>query len=95
MLLYEMIHKRPIFDGMSTSQVVTLTTKGKRPDFTVHCSDDFKQLIEKCWAQNPEERPSFIKIRIQLERILESRPKLPKLKVEEEKTSLEDDIVFE
>lgn len=88
-----MLHRHPIFNKMSTNDVIANVTRGERPAFTVPCSSDLKQLIEKCWAQNPDERPSFIKIRINLEKIYESRPQIKKM--EEEDSSLTDDIVFE
>lgn len=33
--------------------------KGNRPEFNQNVPDCYRRLIEICWAQNPEDRPSF------------------------------------
>lgn len=36
--------------------------KGERPEFNEFVTEQMKNLISKCWSQNPEDRPSFDEI---------------------------------
>ena len=49
--------------------VVQVGMKGLRPLVPSTCSDKWKELMEKCWAENPADRPSFDQIIEYLEEI--------------------------
>ena len=102
MLLYELIHRKKIFDGESTTAVIEKISKGERPPILVSCSNDFKELMSLCWDNDPNKRPSFIKIVNKLEEMLEQRIEREGMSVpvniidnKYEKQDNDDDIVFE
>lgn len=65
MILYELFALYPAYeDPHSPHKFAYLQNivDGKRPKLDGRFPDFFKELITKCWAQNPEERPSFVEI---------------------------------
>lgn len=44
------------------NQIVTDSTKEIRPEFKVEIPDCYRQLIENCWATDPNQRPTFDEI---------------------------------
>eukprot|EP01088_Endostelium_zonatum_P006348 TRINITY_DN18468_c0_g1_i1.p1 TRINITY_DN18468_c0_g1~~TRINITY_DN18468_c0_g1_i1.p1 ORF type:complete len:1043 (-),score=184.05 TRINITY_DN18468_c0_g1_i1:31-3159(-) len=63
MVLWEMItHKAP-FAGLHPLQIVRAIDKGSLPEIPKNSpSTDFSQLINDCWAKEPDGRPSFAEI---------------------------------
>lgn len=45
--------------NVTAFQLKTMILNGHRPVFDVPIKDDLKKLIEKCWSQNPNDRPTF------------------------------------
>lgn len=42
---------------------------GERPKIPDGCLDGFSELIQKCWAQDPSQRPSFRDVKAKLSNI--------------------------
>ena len=63
MLCYEVLTGyEPFYEERSLSKVKEKVLKGERPNLPDHCPPSLKELIERCWAQEPKERPSFADI---------------------------------
>eukprot|EP00057_Strongylocentrotus_purpuratus_P029969 XP_780355.3 PREDICTED: serine/threonine-protein kinase B-raf [Strongylocentrotus purpuratus] len=59
-ILFEIIAGRWPLQYACSESVIYQTCSGRRDDFrNVTCSSTMKNLIQECWSQNPNERPSF------------------------------------
>ena len=47
--------------------------QGYRPKKPNACPDDIWQLVQSCWAQQPDARPTAAMVRTQVEQLLRSR----------------------
>ena len=71
MTLWEMMEaRRPFRQFNHCEQMEKWTKEGHRPDLTVQCPPGCKRLLERCWHQSPEQRPSFSKIVDDIQRLL-------------------------
>lgn len=60
MLLYELLTEKIPWENVNQEVVMRLVMiEGKRPQIPSKTPQPLKDLIEKCWAQNPDERPPF------------------------------------
>jgi len=67
-VLWELITREEPHHGMSPFQVVfSVGSQGVRPTIPMSCPSDFRTLIEECWDENPDQRPSFDEIMIHLQ----------------------------
>ena len=60
--IYQIITNEELFSGWNAIQIlfnVRACYRPKIPDYTIQC---YRELIEKCWNQNPMERPTFDEI---------------------------------
>ncbi|XP_075719818.1 proto-oncogene tyrosine-protein kinase ROS [Rhinoderma darwinii] len=57
------------YQGYSNAEVLHYVRSGQRMDSPDNCPDDIWDIMLKCWAQNPAERPRFAKIQKQLEEL--------------------------
>ena len=63
MMLWEMLTKQVPFSGMEYPQVIfTVVLRNNRPDIPEDTPPKLKHLIEACWDQDPNKRPSFERI---------------------------------
>lgn len=62
MLLFHMIEKRVPFSKVDVNTIFNDTSKGKRPTLTRKNSQSIIDLMNLCWSQNPNGRPSAVKI---------------------------------
>lgn len=63
MLLWEMVANTQPFKGKTAAQIMyEVVEKGSRPPISSRCPSGLKALINACWAQDPEQRPSFHQI---------------------------------
>ncbi len=69
MIMFEMIHRETIWPNEGTSAVIKRVVEGRkpmsvdmvggRPQFTVKCRKDVRELIMDCWVGDKDKRPSF------------------------------------
>ena len=60
LILYELITNEIPFDGLNSYEIVkTVVIKEKRPNFNKEIPSCYRNLIENCWSQNYQERPTF------------------------------------
>ena len=60
MLIYELLTGIEPFNEVSNPNSIPLKVcNGIRPDIPSYVSKPFRNLIRQCWAQNPNDRPSF------------------------------------
>jgi len=62
MILWELLTREMPFDDTETFTIPVLVTKGKRPKIPKFTPKDWMKLVEKCWNQKPEKRPTFPQI---------------------------------
>nr|XP_054760060.1 tyrosine kinase receptor Cad96Ca-like [Lytechinus pictus] len=58
------------YPGMTSKQVVKEISAGYRLPRPEHCSQDIYDLMKECWAYDPDERPTFSKVKARLENML-------------------------
>ena len=57
--VYRMLTGLELFSGFAAFAVMYQVGLGKRPPIPDTLPEQYKSLIEACWAQQPEERPDF------------------------------------
>lgn len=62
MIIYEIITSEKPFDKLKFSELTRNLTKGERPKFNDMIPDAYKDLIDRCWSQEPLKRPTFDQI---------------------------------
>lgn len=63
MMIWEMLTKEIPFDGYGDAQVLYMVKfKNQRPTIPTETPQGLKNLIEKCWSNDPKERLSFQEI---------------------------------
>lgn len=69
MIVYEIITNEIPFTKLGKPVLIysKIVNENFRPPFNQQIQYSYQQLIEKCWLQNPDERPSFSEIIDQLE----------------------------
>ncbi|PNH06403.1 putative serine/threonine-protein kinase [Tetrabaena socialis] len=71
MIMWELyVGSRP-YTGLSAGEVVHRVLSGARPAFPTRTPAAWKGLAEECWAQLPEQRPSFEQVVQALQALLE------------------------
>lgn len=67
MILYELFSlKYPFCECKSATTLQYKVLNNERPQIPSNCPLSLRKLIEKCWAQDPVQRPSFAKIKNKL-----------------------------
>ncbi|GLT98417.1 hypothetical protein SLE2022_159220 [Rubroshorea leprosula] len=75
MILYEMLEGEPPFSNYEPYEAAKYVADGHRPVFrTKSCLPELRDLTEKCWAADMNQRPSFLEILKKLEKIKENLP---------------------
>ncbi|KAK8839039.1 hypothetical protein M9Y10_032505 [Tritrichomonas musculus] len=62
MIVYEIITGEKIFKGFSQIQLMFNVIQGYRPPFKFPIPNCYKELIESCWHNDPEQRPTIDEI---------------------------------
>lgn len=65
MIMYELITLKKPFEDIhnpNVIQVLQRVKQGRMPSFDDSTPDSYRNLIQRCWAENPEERPTFDEI---------------------------------
>jgi len=71
-IFWELLTKQQIFSEVKfLSLIEKLVLEGKRPDIPGDCIPSYQHLIEQCWAQKPEDRPSFSQVVLMIQKIIE------------------------
>lgn len=73
MVAYEVVShgKQPFDDEPNVASILfKVAVKRARPERPDGVRDDVWQLIERCWAHEPSDRPTFVEVREELRRIL-------------------------
>ena len=66
MTMYTVLSGSTLNDGSSRSKVNESIARGYRPPRSEHISDEFWELIQACWDQDPYARPDFERIVAQI-----------------------------
>eukprot|EP01088_Endostelium_zonatum_P008807 TRINITY_DN21965_c0_g1_i1.p1 TRINITY_DN21965_c0_g1~~TRINITY_DN21965_c0_g1_i1.p1 ORF type:complete len:284 (-),score=61.01 TRINITY_DN21965_c0_g1_i1:8-859(-) len=53
--------------------IAAAVLREERPIIPGYCPNNYRELIEKCWSQDPEQRPSFEDISFTLRQIISSK----------------------
>jgi len=61
-ILWELIMRQMPFEDTESFTIPILVTKGKRPKLPKSTPKDWCKLIDKCWNQKPDKRPTFTQI---------------------------------
>ena len=63
-LLYEFAYMKNAFSGLKPLQISYKVQNGERPSFpfSIFRTNVYRSLIERCWSQKPEKRPTFKEI---------------------------------
>lgn len=62
MVLFEIVSQEVPFEDLEGKQVQVAVMKGERPDrdaLPPECPEELERLMQQCWAQSPDYRPSF------------------------------------
>jgi len=59
MVLWEILTSKTPYEGKTPVQVIRSIDQGIRPAIPESTDPEFTQLLNICWAQSPEERPTF------------------------------------
>lgn len=65
-IVYELMTTKKPFDNVNRNSLFVKILNGDRPSFDDDIPESYKDLIEICWSQSPEKRPSFDQILDQL-----------------------------
>ena len=70
MILYELLTEEIPFKGLNTMQIVSILSRDQRPVIPKeHQGSPIAALIERCWAREPSERPTFEEIYAKFESV--------------------------
>lgn len=63
MVVYEIITNKSIFENIKYNIMISYEVcNGNRPEIDSNVPVSYRSLIEKCWAQDPKNRPTFDEI---------------------------------
>ena len=62
LIAYQIMEEKPYTFEKPTFRTVSNMYKGLRPEFSEKVPDPYRELIQKCWSQKAEERPTFAQI---------------------------------
>eukprot|EP01098_Paradermamoeba_levis_P001584 TRINITY_DN11859_c0_g1_i1.p1 TRINITY_DN11859_c0_g1~~TRINITY_DN11859_c0_g1_i1.p1 ORF type:complete len:105 (+),score=33.08 TRINITY_DN11859_c0_g1_i1:128-442(+) len=69
-VLWEMITHQIPFDNMNPMEAgIAVASQGLRPTIPTGCDENWKNLMTKCWSEDPKQRPSFLDILVLLKNI--------------------------
>ena len=62
LLMFEVVTDSNPFESITSAKLLKIIYEKVRPQFKYHVKDNIRELIEKCWDDDPNERPSFKEI---------------------------------
>ncbi|KAK8860565.1 hypothetical protein M9Y10_012230 [Tritrichomonas musculus] len=60
--VYEIIVSEKPFQDMDIYRIMMMVRSSKRPELTEEVPNAYRKLIERCWSQEPSDRPTFDQI---------------------------------
>lgn len=75
-ILWEIISGRKPWTGLSPSQILVSVINGKRPDIDPGWDSNYINLIESCWAPDPQSRPKCMEVMTRLDEMQEAAREL-------------------
>jgi serine/threonine protein kinase len=83
-ILWEMGTRKEVYEGLESTQIIAMVAnEGLRPPVPEDCP--WKDVMVKCWAENPQDRLGFNKVVVELNRISKKL---------DEKNKIENDIAI-
>ncbi len=59
-ILWELLTRDEPYGGQKGVQIAyAAAEQGLRPEIPSYCPDEYRALMESCWADNPDDRPAF------------------------------------
>lgn len=58
------------YEYMTSEEVMQRVKSGGRLERPAHCKDEFYNIMSQCWRQDPNERPTFKQLALQLEKLI-------------------------
>jgi serine/threonine protein kinase len=72
-ILWELATREEVYQGLESTQIIArVANDNLRPQPPRNCP--WKDLMVKCWRENPKDRPSFEEIVIELGTLLDTLP---------------------
>jgi len=69
--LWEMATREDPYQNIPPFQVILqVATKGLRPEIPPDCPQEWAQLIRDCWADDPDQRPTFAEVQQRLQTMI-------------------------
>jgi len=69
-VLWELFSRKEPYSELSASQIILqVVNKGYRPEIPANCPPEWKKLIQSCWHQNPDNRPTMEEVFSMLKQI--------------------------
>ena len=64
LIMYQIVYKKEpeIYENVFSEMIPYMTINGERPKFDEPINDAYRNLIERCWSQDPKLRPTFDEI---------------------------------
>eukprot|EP00884_Botryococcus_braunii_P009547 jgi/Botrbrau1/18594/Bobra.0367s0036.1 len=70
MIMSELYTMKTPFEGYKLGQITAcIVNNRERPEVPEHCPDDYRSLLEACWADDASLRPTFAEIRSKLQQL--------------------------
>lgn len=62
-VLWELITAQEPYDGMESMEVAyAAAERGLRPVIPTVCPEGYAELMERCWSDDPSDRPDFTEV---------------------------------
>jgi len=58
-VMWEIATRKLPYEDAAPAVIHCLVAEGEREQIPTGCPDGYTELMQKCWAQNPQERPSI------------------------------------
>lgn len=68
-MLWELLTRQVPYQGEHPIRLLSKILEGFRPTVPADCPPPYRQLMEQCWQENPEARPSFFQICTDLDKM--------------------------